>query len=227
MNRQALALATALLVTTPAFAADFGWNSGGNNNSVYSGSSAYNWSGFYAGVNGGYGWGTLARKPVGGGVTSEHNSSGWNFGAQAGYNVDMGGFVLGGEADLNWTNIGRSQDIAGIGTSKVGMDAFGTLRGRAGVVFGQVMPYVTLGAAWGRGTASVTTAGDVVTSQSKNHIGWAAGVGLEAAATENITVKAEYLYVDLGTQTYNGLPGGDIDATQRFSVVRAGVSYKF
>ncbi|UXN75311.1 hypothetical protein N8D56_11150 [Devosia sp. A8/3-2] len=52
-------------------------------------------------------------------------------------------------------------------------------------------------------------------------------MGLEAAATENITVKAEYLYVDLGTQTYSGLPGGSIDATQRFSVVRAGINYKF
>lgn len=227
MNRQAIALATALLVTTPAFAADLGWNGSNSGGSFYSPTSVSDWSGFYAGINGGYGWGELTRKPVGGGVTTENNSGGWNLGAQAGYNVDMGGFVIGGEADLNWATIGHEEDIAGVGTSKVGIDAYGTLRGRAGMVFGQVMPYVTLGAAWGRGTASVTTPGDVITSQSKNHLGWTAGLGLEAAATENITVKAEYLYVDLGTQTYSGLPGGNIDATQRFSVVRAGVNYKF
>jgi outer membrane immunogenic protein len=226
MNRQAIALATALLVTTPAFAADLGWNGGNGGGSLYSPTSAANWSGFYAGVNGGYGWGTLTRKPVGG-VETESNSSGWNLGAQAGYNVDMGGFVLGGEADINWTSIGREEDLGAVGTSKVGMDAYGTVRGRAGVVFGQVMPYATLGVAWGRGTASVTSPSDVITSQSKNHLGWTAGVGLEAAATDNITIKAEYLYVDLGTQSYSGLPGGNIDATQRFSVVRAGINYKF
>lgn len=226
MNRQAIALATALLVTTPAFAADLGWNGGNGGGSLYSPTSAANWSGFYAGVNGGYGWGTLTRKPVGG-VETESNSSGWNLGAQAGYNVDMGGFVLGGEADINWTSIGREEDLGALGTAKVGMDAYGTVRGRAGVVFGQVMPYATLGVAWGRGTASVTSPSDVITSQSKNHLGWTAGVGLEAAATDNITIKAEYLYVDLGTQSYSGLPGGNIDATQRFSVVRAGINYKF
>ena len=58
-------------------------------------------------------------------------------------------------------------------------------------------------------------------------MGWTAGVGLEAQATSNISIKAEYLYVDLGTQTYGGLPIGSIDATQRFSVVRAGLNYKF
>lgn len=227
MNRQALALATALLVTTPAFAADLGWNGGnsGGGGSFYS--PATTWSGLYAGVNAGYGWGELTRKPTGGGVETDENYGGWNLGGQVGYNMDMGGFVLGGEADLNWTSIGHEEDLAGIGTSKVGIDAYGTLRGRAGMVFGQVMPYATLGVAWGRGTASVTDPSDVITSQSKNHLGWAAGVGLEAAATENITVKAEYLYVDLGTQTYSGLPGGSIDATQRFSVVRAGINYKF
>ena len=58
---------------------------------------------------------------------------------------------------------------------------------------------------------------------------YTAGVGLEAQATENVSSKAEYLYVDLGTQTYAGpLAGlGGIDATQRFSVIRAGINYKF
>ena len=137
--------------------------------------------------------------------------------------------MLGTEADLQWSNIGYSEAIPGIGTFRAGIDYFGTIRGRGGFSFGQVMPYVTAGFAAGRGTASVTNGAGVTTSQGATHMGWTAGVGLEAQATENVSIKAEYLYVDLGTQTYAGpLAGlGGIDATQRFSVIRAGINYKF
>ena len=140
--------------------------------------------------------------------------------------MDMGGFILGAEADLQWSNVAYSEVVGG-DTFKAGIDFYGTLRGRAGMAFGQVMPYVTGGIAAGRGTASLDNG--VVTSQSATHMGWTAGVGLEAQATQNISIKAEYLYVDLGTQTYDGLPAaiGNIDVSQRFSVVRAGLNYKF
>lgn len=225
MNRQAISLTAFLLLSATAHGADLGWNSGAS--PIYSPTPVSGWSGFYAGINGGYGWGTLTREPAGGGTETQNNSGGWNLGGQAGYNMDLGGFVIGAEADLQWSNIGYSEDIAGTGRFKAGMDYFGTVRGRAGMSFGSVMPYVTGGFAAGRGTANVTDAGDVVTSQSATHMGWAVGGGLEAKATDNITIKAEYLYVDLGTQAYNGLSVGDIDVTQRFSVVRAGINYKF
>lgn len=225
MKRQAISLATFLLLSATAHAADLGWNSG--TSPVYSPTPASGWSGFYAGINGGYGWGTLTREPAGGGAETQNNSGGWNLGGQAGYNMDFGGFVLGAEADLQWSGIGYDEEIPGTGTFKAGMDYYGTVRGRAGMSFGTVMPYITAGFAAGRGSASLTDGGNVVTSQSATHTGWTVGGGLEAKATDNITFKAEYLYVDLGTQTYNGLPVGDLDVTQRFSVVRAGVNYKF
>lgn len=227
MKRLGIMLSAILLLTSTAQAADLGWNSGAS--PVYSPTPASGWSGFYAGVNAGYGWGTLSRQPVGGGAQTQNNTSGGQFGAQAGYNMDMGGFVLGGEADLQWANIGHTEDLPGVGSFKAGIDFYGTLRGRAGMSFGQVMPFVTAGIAAGRGSASLTNPGGVTTSQSATHMGWTVGAGLEAQATENISIKAEYLYVDLGTQSYNGLPAGvgNIDATQRFSVVRAGLNYKF
>jgi outer membrane immunogenic protein len=227
MKRLGIMLSAALLLTTATQAADLGWNSGAS--PIYTPTPVSGWSGFYAGVNGGYNWGTLTRQAAGGGVQTQHNTGGWSLGGQAGYNVDMGGFIVGAEGDLQWTNLGYSEDIPGIGSFKSGIDFYGTLRGRAGMSFGQVMPYVTAGFAAGRGTASVTNGGGVTTSQSATHMGWTAGVGLEAQATDNISIKAEYLYVDLGTQTYAGpLAGlGGIDATQRFSVIRAGVNYKF
>ncbi|MET3928039.1 outer membrane protein [Devosia sp. 2618] len=226
MKRFGIMLSAILLASTGAQAADLGWNSGAS--PIYSPTSAANWSGFYAGVNAGYGWGTLTREPSAGGPKHENNSGGFSLGGQVGYNLDLGGFVLGTEADLQWANIGYSEDIANVGSFKSGIDFYGTIRGRAGFAFGQVMPYVTGGFAAGRGTSSVTS-GNVTTSESANHMGWTVGAGLEAQATENISFKAEYLYVDLGTQTYAGPLGGlnGIDATHRFSVVRAGLNYKF
>jgi outer membrane immunogenic protein len=224
MRFTAIALSALVLACLPAQAADLGW--GGNTSSpIYSPTSATQWTGFYAGVSGGYGWGTTVNSPALPGGVTDNNASGWTLGGQAGYNMDMGGFVLGGEADLQWANIGYREAIAG-GTFEAKTDFFGTLRARAGVPVGQVMPYATLGLAYGRGTAQETTG--VITSQSANHVGWTAGLGLEAQATANLSFKAEYLYVDLGAQPYNGLPTvGNRNITQRFSVIRAGVNYKF
>lgn len=218
------ALATLSSLSLPASAADLGWGGASPTTGMLAPSSAFNWSGFYLGVNGGYGWGAVRETPPGLGTT-ETNAGGWFAGAQGGYNFDFGGFVLGGELDLGWTNIGYQRDVAGGGTARANLDMFGTARLRAGASFGQVMPYFTGGLAGGRGSVSSTTAGGVVTTQSDNHFGWTLGGGLEAAATDNITLRAEYLYVDLGDATYT--TGGNSDFGHRFGVLRAGINYKF
>jgi outer membrane immunogenic protein len=224
MNRFGVLFAASLLLTGSALAADLSWNS--STSPMYSPTPVTGWSGFYAGVNAGYGWGNVNRE-TSAGASIDNNTGGGVFGAQAGYNMDLGGFVVGAEADLQWSGIGYSDDLGGGSTLKASTDVFGTIRGRAGVGLGKVMPYVTGGFAAGRGSVSTTDNQNVVTSQSNTHTGWTVGAGLEAQATDNVSIKAEYLYVDLGTQTYSGLPGGNINASQRFGVVRAGLNYKF
>lgn len=225
MKRSALTLSALLMLSASANAADLGWNNTPATSPMYSSTSVTDWNGFYAGVNGGYTWGNTTTSPAL--ANTNNNSSGWTGGIQAGVNADMGGFVLGGEADFQLANLGYNEPAnPGPGTFEAKLDSFGTIRGRAGATFGQVMPYVTLGAAFGRGTAQVVNGG-VTTSQSATHFGWTAGLGIEAKATDNISVKAEYMYVDLGSQAYGGLPGGARDIGQKFSVIRAGVNYSF
>lgn len=225
MKHAGIALLAAIALTATAQAADLGWTANSGSSNLYSPVSATQWSGFYAGVSGGHGWGNTSVSPAVG-ATIDNNSGGWTLGGHAGYNMDMGGFVLGGEADLQWANIGYSETLAGGNTFEARTDFFGTLRARAGVPIGQVMPYGTVGVAYGRGSATLNDG--VMHTQSANHFGWTAGVGLEAQATANLSLRAEYLYVDLGSQPYNGLPGlGNRDVGQRFGMVRAGVSYKF
>jgi len=223
MRHPVIAVLALLSAGASAQAADLNWNSNATS-PIYGNASAAQWTGFYAGVSGGYGWGTTTNAPPLAGGQANNNSAGWHLGAQAGYNIDMGGFVIGGEADLQWASIGYNEPIVG-GTFEAKTDFFGTVRGRAGVPVGQVMPYATGGLAFGRGVAQESTG--VVTSQTANHFGWTAGLGLEAQATSNISLKAEYLHVDLGEQAYAGLPTGNRDITQRFSIIRAGINYKF
>ena len=166
MKRLGIMLSAITLLTSSAQAADLGWNSGAS--PIYSPTPASGWSGFYAGVSGGYGWGTLTREPAGGGAETTSNSGGFALGGQAGYNLDLGGFVLGTEADLQWSNIGYTEDIPGVGSFESSIDFFGTIRGRAGMSFGAVMPYITGGFAAGRGSASITDPGNVVTSDRKS-----------------------------------------------------------
>jgi len=223
MKRFSTALLAFVALSGSAYAADLWSNPSANTAPVFSGVSATQWTGFYAGVSGGYGWGTTTIAPAFG--ATNNNNSGWTLGGHAGYNMDMGGFVLGGEADLQWANIGHSETIPQ-GNFTARTDMFGTLRARAGIPIGQVMPFATLGVAYGRGSATIDNGG-ASTTQAANHVGWTAGVGIEAQATANLSIKAEYLYVDLGSQAYNNIGLGNRDIAQRFSTVRAGVSYKF
>lgn len=194
---------------------------------LYSPTPVSGWSGFYAGANVGHGWGTASNSPVVAGGAGNNNSSGWAVGAQGGYNYDIGGLVIGGELDLQWSNIGHSFAAGAAGNYSSNINLFGTARFRAGLPVGQVLPYLTFGVAAGGGTTQVTSPANVTTSTSSTHLGWAAGIGFEAQAASNVSIKAEYLYVDLGSQPYNGLPVGNHDVAQRFGVARVGVNYRF
>jgi outer membrane immunogenic protein len=61
----------------------------------------YNWTGFYAGVVAGYGWGSSDFTPANVSVSPD----GWNIGGTLGYNYQTGSIVWGLEADLAWSNV--------------------------------------------------------------------------------------------------------------------------
>jgi outer membrane immunogenic protein len=59
-------------------------------------------------------------------------------------------------------------------------------------------------------------------------VGWTIGGGVEFAATDNITLKAEYLYADFGKASFAGPAGlAAADVTTKASIVRTGVNFKF
>src|ERR1700722_12732699 len=70
----------------------------------------YDWSGFYVGVFGGYGYGNHnlnnATGPAGfANFTENYSSEGGLGGIEAGYNYQTGNIVLGVEGDYSWSDI--------------------------------------------------------------------------------------------------------------------------
>jgi outer membrane immunogenic protein len=190
--------------------------------------SVYRWTGFYLGVNGGYGlgsdpFGQTATEAGFGPVTvssidSRVTPQGGLFGGQLGYNWQSGHVVYGVEGDIQWSN---QTDTAGCGldcnTSSTSTDTFGnvkqtiswfgTARGRLGWADDGWLLYVTGGGAWG-GISASTSVSDTfppafAASDSNQFVksGWVFGGGSEFQIAGPWTAKFEYLYMDLGNVT--------------------------
>jgi outer membrane immunogenic protein len=138
----------------------------------------FNWSGFYVGVHGGYGWGNSAFDAAAAGTSFD--TDGWLLGALAGVNYQVGQTVFGVEADINWSDFSGGAACGGA-TCNTEVPWFGTLRGRLGYAADRFMPYITGGLAYGKLEANVPGIGGA----SDTRFGWTAGVG--ATLTETCT----------------------------------------
>jgi len=169
-----------------------------------------NWTGFYLGAMGGY---------------AQENSdglgslSGGFAGGTAGYNWQGVGSPLGIEADAAWADIGAT-----FFPFETRIRDMGTVRGRLGYAFDQVLIYGTGGYAW---ADNRLTAGPF--SDSKVHSGWAVGAGVEVMFAPKWSVKAEYLYRSFESQNYFAgiLPPGLPSGTLELHSVQFGVNYHF
>src|SRR5262249_55082160 len=142
-------------------------------------------------------------------------------GGTIGYNYQWGQTVFGVESDFDWNNAkGSSACTLGAAGCQTKSDWLGTTRLRAGYGVDRFLPYVTAGAAYGNIKASVPTVG----SDDATKLGWTVGAGAEYAFTPNWSVKAEYLYVDLGKFNCAAC-GSNVKFNE--NIVRTGLNYKF
>jgi outer membrane immunogenic protein len=189
-------------------------------------------------------WTTLGKR--------DSNSSG--FGAFFGYNSQWEDVVLGLEVNYvktNWQamasdSISRFNDSGGVryaatvdASSSIKLIDYASIRGRAGYMVDQFMPYGLLGFVVGRADIikSVTVTETETTlplpgvisgglgpttntegQSGKIIYGYSAGLGLDVALTPNIFMRAEYEYIQFfglgGTQFY-------------LNNARAGIGLKF
>jgi outer membrane immunogenic protein len=187
----------------------------------------FNWSGFYLGINGGYGWGQARLEAVSG-STGFFNVNGGLVGGTIGWNWQAPGsaIVWGIEGDLDWTNIhGTTPCPNPAFTCGAENSWLGTVRGRLGWAANTVLLYATGGFAFGDVNATVSGS----PGQKATQTGWTVGGGVEAAIARNWSVKAEYLYVDLGTFTCTPFNCSILPVNVTFytHIVRVGANWRF
>lgn len=138
-------------------------------------------------------------------------------GVTAGANMQMGHLVLGVEADYNWINAEAVADRSQTGDAfivSVNLKQIATLRGRAGFAVDNVLFYATGGVALAEAEGNVSDIyqrGTYSYSDTQSFLGWVAGAGVEVAVTEQISLKGEALYQDLGSRTYTFVPSDTDD----------------
>jgi outer membrane immunogenic protein len=206
-------------------------------------SPAYDWTGFYAGVFGGYGFGNHNVNNANGAAgfanfTANYSSQGGIAGGEAGYNWQSGSIMLGVEADGFWSDIKGSdttQVLAG-SFAVTGIDATSlrdgaTVRARGGVAVDRLLLFFTGGWAYGnfQHTNTDVTFGLGVDQFTTHRSGLAAGGGIAYAMTDNLIGKIEYRYYDYGrfvrAAPLNGAAPYTVDNT--YSVVTLGLDFKF
>jgi outer membrane immunogenic protein len=221
---------------------------------------AYNWGGLYAGLNAGGAWGRVSPNYVSQtgvataagfafvqGLTNQNmNSTGFIGGGQIGYNYQIQSVVLGVEADMNYTGLSKTATTGTFGLPVCGAptcsiaqsynaDWLATFRGRFGVTTGNLLFYGTGGLAVARvrynDTFTLPTSVNAASS-SNVRTGWTLGLGAEWAFNPRWSVKAEYLYVDLGSTGYtmpnNLVPLATVQVDHRLTenIARLGINYK-
>ena len=195
----------------------------------------FSWTGWYVGVNAGYGWSNadFSLTPTGAWPTAGPASipflvatnktlhpRGFMGGAQAGFNYQMNQVVWGVEGDFDFYRASDSFLGGAIPTTSIvsyTQDAkqtwLATLRGRVGWAVNRWLVYATGGLAvsnWQVNMLLNSTPNFAVFNSDQTRAGWAVGGGAEVAIDRMWSVKAEYLYTDFGHTTGSSvfLPGG-------------------
>lgn len=199
--------------------------------SFYKSPVANTWTGCYAGVNGGWGWGdsqytagvggpgasppytTLGGVP---GFEVSHDIDGGVVGAHIGCQYQWTTWVFGLELAGDWAAIdGSTSALVPLSPSQVRQDSFDarirsliTATPRVGYAWNNWLFYAKLGLAAAEADVTFTrlsasSAGDFF-SGSESRVGWTIGMGAEWLLTPNWVVGLEYDYADLGSDSVGG-----------------------
>lgn len=227
--------------------------------------AAHDWGGWYAGVHvgmirGSSAWaanGTTAASPL---LTGSFDlplqfdfmagTGSYLAGMQAGYNWMLPSrWVLGVEADVSFPNsdvvvpysVRGSQTVFGpaIGNANFGEAVIqhGTLRGRMGYAFDELLVYGTGGIAWTYDEVSRTqlsglaVGGSAVPSTVETarllRLGWAAGIGIEMRVTNEWTARVEYLSTGFARSAALFPAGAQtFDSSLAMQSIRVGLNYR-
>jgi outer membrane immunogenic protein len=217
---------------------------------VYTPPPAFNWTGFYAGVTGGYSIDHTSypfTEIVGPGVVfgrSGLTQHGPSVGLQIGYNYQLSSLplvgnhlVIGVEADAAWSDINgvsTTPTLLGPATFGTRIQSFGGIEGRVGYAFDRLLIFVEGGVPYATVKSYFNAAGfSGSTTETRFRIGRQnlIGAGFEYAVNENWSIRADYVYSYVGAwnPSFTPAPGTNFDFMTRasFHTARASIDYHF
>jgi outer membrane immunogenic protein len=247
MLKFAAVLVAGLSASAAAIAADL--PNGEASPGLMKGETAYNWSGIYAGASAGMVWDEItaeyAARTFG---TSRAN--GFIGGLQVGFNKQVGGLVVGLEADYSLSNARGDKTVTalsgakygdytltGTGNLEAGLANLATVRARIGYAYDNLLIYGTGGYAFGRnkldlsGYMRATLNGASSTaaqagSTSNTMSGIAVGAGGEYAFARGVSLKVEYLYIHFVESNFFGTTWAATPTKATLNILRAGVNFR-
>jgi outer membrane immunogenic protein len=257
MEKTLIAASFAALLSMGGAASAADIYSGGSTKDAPAYAPVASWTGFYAGVNGGYAWGNDGKLsaeackycywygPYDEGKKTLSPEGGFG-GGQIGYNwqgVLHPHFVFGIEADIQGGDITGSSSLKllhghAAASAKSELDWFGTVRGRLGYAIDNVLFYGTGGFAYGsvKDTLSVTPPWGNAKSAKKDETetGYVVGGGVEYKFNPSWSLKAEYQFLDFGSDKLSKDAGNcyswataSLKSDHSYNTVRAGLNYHF
>jgi outer membrane immunogenic protein len=203
----------------------------------------HSWSGFYAGVNGGFGFG----KPTGDYLTIPNPGApfvcfgpspnpvcpttpqllnrlkGGVGGAQIAYLMQQGSIVWGGEASLQLSGM-KAKDSGflalGVGDPGArvdyGVDYYGTIAARIGMAFERTQVFAAAGLAYGKSTIDLAVpAAAYSASADYGSVGYTLGAGVEYAITDKVSIGGRYDFVSLKSkgEVFDNVPSVPLPVT--------------
>ena len=167
-------------------------------------------------------------------------------GLQGGFNMQSGKFVSGLEVDFGFLDVSDEQwgyprhRVRGLRDTGMLVDYswYGVLAARAGVAMDRTLIYAKAGLA----AAEVhAIAGDLDKphkgirdidpaysfDEAKTQMGYAIGAGVEQALNNNWSIKAEYLYMDLGSFNAFDTDNDGYETELNLHTIKVGINHKF
>jgi outer membrane immunogenic protein len=204
----------------------------------------YDWSGFYIGANGGYGWArqcadVAALNGVAFFFAEGCNDKGGGIvGGQIGYRWQAGTWVFGLEAQGDWANLRTERQSLFFpgATYRSQIDALGLFTGQVGYAWNNTLLYVKGGAAVVNQRFDLfdTVGGFGIAQAERTRWGGVVGVGLEYGFAPNWTAGIEYDYIFrqsdntvLSTPLLAPITTVSTRTSTEISMVTGRISYKF
>ncbi|MEL6201500.1 MAG: outer membrane protein [Pseudomonadota bacterium] len=170
------------------------------------------WSGVYIGGFGYYAAGTFDSSQ------GNIDANGYEGGIFAGFDLDLDGYIIGGEADIAVGSVVGEQETA---ATKLEKRINGSVRARAGIAVDRVLIYGTAGLALTGTELTENTESDTTT-----HLGWTIGAGVDVKITEKLFGRVEYRYTEYDSETFT-LGSNAVATGFDEHSVRAGLGVRF